>query len=124
MKQFSHLVVGDHIADLPKAVEQTAFSNHASWVEINPQPLPPMPDPTTTSSDDHMSWAMINPQPLPPMPDPTTGGDDHMSWVMLNPQPLPPGPPDSTLQDNFNHVAVSFEVPAISTGDFAHQMHI
>jgi len=33
-------------------------------------------------------WAMINPQPLPPGPDPYA----RLSWATLNPQPLPPGP--------------------------------
>lgn len=33
-------------------------------------------------------WAMLNPQPLPPGPDPYA----RFSWAALNPQPLPPGP--------------------------------
>jgi len=33
-------------------------------------------------------WAALNPQPLPPGPDPYA----ELSWVALNPQPLPPGP--------------------------------
>ena len=33
-------------------------------------------------------WAMLNPQPLPPGPDPYA----RLSWAALNPQPLPPGP--------------------------------
>ena len=33
-------------------------------------------------------WAALNPQPLPPGPDPYS----EFAWVALNPQPLPPGP--------------------------------
>jgi hypothetical protein len=33
-------------------------------------------------------WAALNPQPLPPGPDPYA----QLSWAALNPQPLPPGP--------------------------------
>ncbi|MGI9088127.1 MAG: hypothetical protein ACR2HH_10385 [Chthoniobacterales bacterium] len=33
-------------------------------------------------------WAALNPQPLPPGPDPYS----DLAWVALNPQPLPPGP--------------------------------
>ena len=33
-------------------------------------------------------WAALNPQPLPPGPDPYS----ELAWVALNPQPLPPGP--------------------------------
>ena len=33
-------------------------------------------------------WAALNPQPLPPGPDPYSA----LAWVALNPQPLPPGP--------------------------------
>jgi hypothetical protein len=33
-------------------------------------------------------WAMLNPQPLPPGPDPYA----RFGWAALNPQPLPPGP--------------------------------
>ena len=33
-------------------------------------------------------WAALNPQPLPPGPDPYAS----LSWAALNPQPLPPGP--------------------------------
>jgi hypothetical protein len=52
-------------------------------VLLNPQPLPPHPDPWR-------DWAsiLLNPQPLPPHPDP------WRDWasVLLNPQPLPPHP--------------------------------
>ena len=33
-------------------------------------------------------WAALNPQPLPPGPDPYAS----LNWAALNPQPLPPGP--------------------------------
>jgi hypothetical protein len=33
-------------------------------------------------------WAALNPQPLPPGPDPYS----DLAWVALNPQPLPPAP--------------------------------
>jgi hypothetical protein len=35
------------------------------WAALNPQPLPPGPDPYSA-----LAWAAINPQPLPPSPDP------------------------------------------------------
>lgn len=35
------------------------------WAALNPQPLPPSPDPYM-----ELSWAALNPQPLPPSPDP------------------------------------------------------
>ena len=47
-------------------------------VSLNPQPLPPGPDP--------FGRVALNPQPLPPEPDP-------FGIASLNPQPLPPGPP-------------------------------
>ena len=53
------------------------------WAALNPQPLPPGPDPFS-----RMAWAALNPQPLPPAPDPYS----HLAWIALNPQPLPPGP--------------------------------
>ena len=54
-----------------------------SWVELNPQPLPPGPP--------DLSRVELNPQPLPP-------GPPELSWAELNPQPLPPGPPELKLQ--------------------------
>jgi hypothetical protein len=46
-------------------------------------------------------WAALNPQPLPPGPDPGPDGKNldwgaalgkNRDWAALNPQPLPPGP--------------------------------
>jgi hypothetical protein len=70
---------------------------HPDWVELNPQPLPPMPDPDGGDSSPWskaISWAELNPQPLPPGPDPEAGThlSDPITAVGLNPQPLPPGP--------------------------------
>src|SRR6266446_5885230 len=81
---------------------------HPDWVELNPQPLPPMPDPDGGDSSPWskaISWAELNPQPLPPGPDPQggthlsdavlTAGPDpaaHAMLAELNPQPLPPAP--------------------------------
>ena len=39
------------------------------WAALNPQPLPPGPDPYAS-----LSWIALNPQPLPPGPDPYRGG--------------------------------------------------
>lgn len=86
---------------------------HPDWAELNPQPLPPMPDPQGGTSSFwtkvgeagdqlfshagiHPDWAEVNPQPLPPGPDPEGGtssfwtkvsdlGDQVLSHVGIHP---------------------------------------
>src|SRR5262249_33644474 len=117
---------GQDVSSLAKVFEG---AGHPDWIELNPQPLPPGPDPEGASPlakmfDDvsqfvshggaHPDWIALNPQPLPPGPDPEAGihMSDPINSVALNPQQLPPGPdpqPDLHLSD----VLIGGQDPAV-----------
>jgi hypothetical protein len=65
-----------------------SLASRFSQVAINPQPLPPGPDPYSAAS--RFNQVALNPQPLPPGPDPYSVAS-RLNQVALNPQPLPPG---------------------------------
>jgi hypothetical protein len=92
---------------------------------LNPQPLPPGPDGASASStlQGHAADAGII---IVGGHDADTSAattlHDSLSWSALNPQPLPPMPSadHAALASQLSHV----EVPAFSTSEFAHQLHI
>jgi hypothetical protein len=53
---------------------------HSPWGPYGPG------GPVSRRFERDLSWAFLNPQPLPPSPDPW----QRLLWVLLNPQPLPP----------------------------------
>lgn len=73
-------------------------------VAINPQPLPPGPDPYSAAS--LFNKVALNPQPLPPGPDPYSAAS-QFNKVALNPQPLPPGPDPYSPAGQLNKVALN-----------------
>ena len=54
------------------ALDQAASHDPAAFVSLNPQPLPPGPDPGPENiwHHDPAGFVSLNPQPLPPGPDP------------------------------------------------------
>ena len=115
-----HTIANQIFGDLGQQISHLGI--HPDWVELNPQPLPPGPDPQAGAhlSDAvlkagqdpavHAILANLNSQPLPPGLDPHAGahppdavltaGPDpavHAILADLNPHPLPPAPVE--LQD-------------------------
>ncbi len=92
----------DATATEPQAQDR-AGNQAARDASLNPQPLPPGPD--LSQSTSRATQAELNPQPLPPRP---------AGAVSLNPQPLPPGPPDTPMSQAATSKAVAAGIIIVS----------
>ena len=113
------------------AFNQAASHDPAAFVSLNPQPLPPGPDPGPDNiwHHDPAGFVSLNPQPLPPGGGETglvhsTGLIDPGTHVALNPQPLPPGPdpePDNIWHHEEVHQSLfGGEHTALDLGHLVH----
>ena len=94
-----------------------AALSHLSWGALNPQPLPPGPDPDSISHalQAHGSDAGIFAGVHDAMSALQGALHDQHNWSALNPQPLPPSPADHSAQ------AIHIDLPAF-VSEFTHHL--